>query len=245
MGKEVKKRQGRMIMNGFGRGTNLVVQTFSRGSMIRSLAVLLVVYSLLTGSSLEKPSPPSWATRWHLPLVNKSYSVLDLMEEIDQEGLSVDSLGNPEIYIRQQIDTVRVADNLTSPCHAEGLIQQLGTVRIESPELQSVSLELSEFNPTWLGQTLLPFHFEVIKPLAEFQDFSHATVEAGKIYLFVNNHLGVDLDSLTLKLIDDHNCQILRTIGVAGGLADTRVTAIPSPWRTSVPCFPTTQKVWV
>jgi hypothetical protein len=243
MGKEVKKRQGRMIMNGFGRGTNLVVQTFSRGSMIRSLAVLLVVYGLVTGSSLEKPSPRSSNTWQHLHLVNKSYSVLDLMEEIDQEDLSVDSLGNPEIYIRQQIGTVRATDNLASPGHTEGLIQQLGTVRIESPAPQSVSLGLSEFNPTWPGQTLLPFHFEVTKPLAEFQDSSHATVEAGRIYLFVNNHLGVDLDSLTLKLIGDHNCQILRTIVVAGGLSDTIVTAIPSPWRTPVPCFPTTQNV--
>jgi|GEM_PF-2797629 len=190
--------------------------------MIRSLIVLVVVYSLFTGSSLEKPSPPSWDTRWHLPLVNKSYSVLDLMEEIDQEGLTLDSLGNPEIHVQEEIGTVRVADNLTSAGYSEKLVQQLGTVEIESPEPQSVSVELSEFNPTWVGQTVLPFHFEVTEPLAEFEAFSHATVEAGKIHLFVSNHLGVDLDSLTLKLVDDFNSQILGTIEVAGGLANNQ-----------------------
>jgi len=209
-------------MKGFGKRINLFVQTFSRRRMIRSLIVLVVVYSLFTGSSLEKPSPPSWDTRWHLPLVNKSYSVLDLREDIDQEGLTVDSLGNAEIYIRQQIDTVRVADNLTPAGYSEKLVQQLGTVEIESPELQSVSVELSEFNPTWVGQTVLPFRFEVTEPLAEFEDFSHATVEAGKFHLFLSNHLGVDIDSLTLKPVDDFNSQILGTIEVAGGLANNQ-----------------------
>lgn len=190
--------------------------------MIRSLIVLVVVYSLFTGSSLEKPSPPSWDTRWHLPLVNESYSVPDLMEEIDQEGLTFDSLGNPEIYIRQQIDTVGVANNLTPAGYSEKLVQQLGTVEIESPEPQSVSVEPSEFNPTWVGQTVLPFRFEVTEPLAEFDEFSHATVEEGKIYLFVSNDVGVHLDSLTLKLVDDFNSQILGTIAVAGGLANNQ-----------------------
>lgn len=190
--------------------------------MIRSLIVLVVVYSLFTGSSLEKPSPPSWDTRWHLPLVNKSYSVLDLMEEIDQETLAFDSLGNPEIYIRQQVDTVRVADNLTSPGYSEKLTQQLGIVEIESPEPQTVQVELSGFGPTWVGQTVLPFRFEVTEPLAEFDEFSHATGEEGKIYLFVSNDVGVNLDSLTLKLVDDFNSQILGTIEVAGGLANNQ-----------------------
>jgi hypothetical protein len=190
--------------------------------MIRSLVVLVVVYSLFTGSSLEKPSPPSWDTRWHLPLVNKSYSVLDLIEEIDQEGLTFDSLGNPEIYIRQQIDTVGVANNLTPAGYSEKLVQQLGTGEIESPELQSVSVELSEFDPTWVGQTVLPFRFEVTEPLAEFDEFSHATVEEGKICLFVSNDVGVHLDSLTLKLVDDFNSQILGTIAVAGELANNQ-----------------------
>jgi len=209
-------------MNGFEEKSNLSVQTFYGRRMLRSLLVFLIVCTLHTGCSVERPSPPSWDTQWHLPLVNRSYSVLDLIEEIDQEGLTFDSLGNPEIYIRQQVDTVRVADNLTSPGYSEKLVQQLGIVEIGSPEPQSFSIELSEFNPTWVGQTVMPFHFEVTEPLAEFEVLSHATVEAGKIYLFVSNHLGVDLDSLTLKLMDDYDSQILGTIEVAGGLANNQ-----------------------
>ena len=209
-------------MKGFGKRINLFVQTFSRRRMIRSLLVFLIVSTLHIGCSVERPSPPSWDTQWHPPLVDKSYSVLDLMEEIDQEGLTFDSLGNPEIYIRQQIDTVGVPNNLTPAGYSEKLVQQLGTVEIESPELQSVSVELSEFNPTWVGQTVLPFRFEVTEPLAEFEDFSHATVEAGKFHLFLSNHLGVDIDSLTLKPVDDFNSQILGTIEVAGGLANNQ-----------------------
>jgi len=209
-------------MNGFERRANLFVQTFSRRRMIRSLIVLVVVYSLFTGCSLEKPSPPSWDIRWHLPLVNKSYSVLDLIEEIDQEGLTSDSPGNPEIHVQEEIGTVQVADNLTSASYSEKLVQQLGTVEIESPEPQSVSVELSEFNPTWVGQTVLPLHFEVTEPLVGFEEFSRATVQEGKIYLFVSNDVGVHLDSLTLKLVDDFNSQILGTIEVAGGLANNQ-----------------------
>ncbi len=209
-------------MNGFEEKNNLSVQTLCGRRMIRSLLVFLIVSTLHIGCRAEKPSFPSWDTRWHPPLVDKSYSVLDLMEEIDQEGLTFDSPGNPEIHIRQQIDTVRVADNLTSPGYSEKLIQQLGIVEIESPEPQTISVEPSEFNPTWVGQTVVPFHFEVTEPQAEFEAFSHATVEAGKIHLFVSNHLGVDLDSLTLKLVDDFNSQILGTIAVAGGLANNQ-----------------------
>lgn len=209
-------------MNGFEEKNNLSVQTLCGRRMIRSLLVFLIVSTLHIGCSVERPSPPSWDTRWHLPLVNKSYSVLDLMEEIDQEGLTLDSLGNPEIHVQEEIGTVQVADNLTSASYSEKLVQQLGTVEIESPEPQSVSVELSEFNPTSVGQTVLPFHFEVTEPLAEFEDFSHATVKTGKIYLFLSNDVGVDLDSLTLKPVDDFNSQILGTIEVAGHLANNQ-----------------------
>lgn len=218
----MKRLQGRTIMNGFEEKNNLSVQTLCGRRMIRSLLVFLIVSTLHIGCRAEKPSFPSWDTRWHLPLVNKSYLVLDLMEEIDQEGLTFDSLGNPEVYIRQQIDTVGVANNLTPAGYSEKLVQQLGTVEIESPEPQTVQVELSEFNPTWVGRTVLPLHFEVTEPLAEFDEFSHATVEEGKIYLFLSNDVGVDLDSLTLKPVDDFNSQILGTIEVAGGLANNQ-----------------------
>jgi len=190
--------------------------------MIRSLVVFLVVCGLFAGCSLEKPSPPSWDTQWRLPLVNRSYSVLDLIEEIDQEGLRVDSLGNPEIYVQEQIDTVTVGENLTSRGYSQKLVQELGVLKIESPDSQSLEVELSEFNPPWVGQTVLPFHFEVTQSLAVFDEFSHATVEAGKLYISVHNSLGLDLDSLTLRLRDDYNSQILGTIEVAGGLADSQ-----------------------
>ncbi len=209
-------------MNGFEEKNNLSVQTLCGRRMIRSLLVFLIVGTLHIGCRAEKPSFPSWDTRWHLPLVDKSYSVLDLIEEIDQEGLTLDSLGNPEIHVQEEIGTVQVADNLTSASYSEKLVQQLGTVEIEFPEPQSVSVELSEFNPTWAGRTVLPLHFEVTEPQAEFEDFSHATVEAGKFHLFLSNHLGVDLDSLTLKPVDDFNSQIPGTIEVAGHLANNQ-----------------------
>jgi len=218
----MKRLQGRTIMNGFEEKNNLSVQTLCGRRMIRSLLVFLIVSTLHIGCSVERPSPPSWDTQWHLPLVNKSYSVLDLIEEIDQEGLTFDSLGNPEIHVQEEIGTVQVADNLTSASYSEKLLQQLRTVEIESPEPQSVSVELSEFNPTWVGQTVLPLHFEVTKPPAEFEDFSGATVETGKFHLFLSNDVGVHLDSLTLKLVDDFNSQILGTIEAGGGLANNQ-----------------------
>jgi hypothetical protein len=185
---------------------------------LEALLLLIIGFTLFNGCSIEKPSPPSWDTQWRLPLVNKSYSVLDIIEEIDQEGLTYDSLGNPEIYVNQDIDTLEVGDNLTSPGYHRRLLETLGTLEIESPAPQLVSLDLDDLSPGWPGGPLPPFHFSTSEPLAEFGEYSYATVEAGMIYVEIYNSLGLDLDTLTLQLVDDYDSQILGTIEAGGGL---------------------------
>lgn len=185
---------------------------------LEALLLLVIGCTLFNGCSIEKPSPPSWDTQWRLPLVNKSYSVLDIIEEIDQEGLTYDSLGNPEIYVNQDIDTLEVGDNLTSPGYHRRLLETLGTVEIESPGPQLVSLDLDDLDPGWPGGPLPPFHFSTSEPLAEFEDYSYATVETGMIHVEIYNSLGLDLDTLTVQLVDDYDSQILGTIEVEGGL---------------------------
>jgi hypothetical protein len=170
--------------------------------LILRIAILSAAAGLMimSGCSIKKPEAPSWETTWDLPLVNKSYALSDILEQVDDSLINLDSLGNPYFEINENLDTVLVEDNLRARGKSTQYIQRLGTVSIDPPDAQGITLTKASFGlppeVPWVPAASFD-HFESLQPLT---GFSWALIQNGQMDLTISNDLGVDLDTLVVTL---------------------------------------------
>ncbi len=168
---------------------------------------------LLSGCSIKKPEAPRWETTWDLPLVNKSYALSDILDQIDDSLINLDSLGNPYFEIKEDLDTVLVENNLRVQGEYTQYVQYLGTVNIDPPEAQGITLTKASFGlppgAPWIPAASFD-HYEYMQPL---DGFSWALIQNGQMDLTINNDLGVDLDTLIVTLYNQSD--LSTPLGVA------------------------------
>ena len=68
--------------------------------------VVILVFLTLAQCTVKKPEAPSWNSKLTIPLVNRTYTMTEIIDRIDQDGISFDSLGNVNYSLTQQLDTV-------------------------------------------------------------------------------------------------------------------------------------------
>jgi len=113
--------------------------------------ILISVFSLclltyLSGWSVKKPEMPTWETTWDLPLISSTESIDYLIDELDEEDITFDSLGNPVFIITESIDTTFVGDNLSYNIQTtESFDTTLGAVSIEVIDPQMLDLEINYY----------------------------------------------------------------------------------------------------
>lgn len=167
-----------------------------RITILSALAWLLI----LSGCSIKKPESPSWETTWDLPLVNKSYALSDILEQVDDSLINLDSLGNPYFEINKDLDTVMVEDNLRAQGARKDYVQYLGAVSIAPPDDQSLILTKASFGipegVPWIPALSFD-HYVNMQPIA---GFSWVLIQNGEMALTISNDLGVDLDTLVITL---------------------------------------------
>ena len=79
---------------------------------------------LLSQCSFEKPASPQWDIDLNLPLINKTYTIEELVEDTDE--IVTDSLGNLSFSYEADIDTFSAAGQLSVEGVSEGFSQSLG-----------------------------------------------------------------------------------------------------------------------
>jgi len=165
------------------------------------LLLLFAAGVIITGCSIERPEAPSWESTWDLPLSNKTYTIEEIIEEMDSDEIVFDSLGNPSFSISQDIDTVSVGDNLTSAAVNQAYSDSLGVIDIDAPTVPPTSFGLADLNlPIAIDQIPIDTSFSINEDLAAFGSFDWADISAGVIDIQVNNDLGINIDSLAIGL---------------------------------------------
>jgi hypothetical protein len=66
-----------------------------------TILISLITLSILGACSVEKPESPSWITNWDIPIANNTYGIIDILEDIGDSNLVIDSAGNPGFEITQ------------------------------------------------------------------------------------------------------------------------------------------------
>jgi hypothetical protein len=191
-----------------------------RAKICRILFYMIATAALLifAGCSPKQPEAPRWDTQWDIPLTNKTYNIQDMLDELDEDNLLIDSTGAPRFEFTEGIDTFEVGDNLTAPTSNTTFAEELGIVEIDAPPGETIETPLTDFLTVNFG--IVPASsFSFDENMEEFEEFTWATVESGKLYLEVSNNLKVEITSLSIDVIDTYDNSVLGTIAFAGGLA--------------------------
>jgi len=183
---------------------------FQTGLIIMFAAVVLTI----GGCTINKPEAPSWETTWDLPLTNKSYSIEDLVDEMDSEEIVFDSLGNPSFSITQDIDTISVEDNLTAPAVDHTYSDSLGIIDIDAPTVSPTNFALTDLNiPIVVDQIPADTSFIIDENLSAFSNFDWAQISQGIINIEAANDLGIDIDSLVIAIFNASD--LVTPLGIA------------------------------
>ncbi len=181
--------------------------------------ILLLGLSLLFQCSLKTPSAPSWNTKLTIPLLNKYYDMVTLIEKMDEPSLETDSLRNLFFHIREDLDTIRLWGKLACDSVTQALKETLGTLRITPAESKQMIFSVTDFysgepGPVPPGSAVIQADFDT------FTSFYQVTVKEAYLSMNLVNHLGLGLDSLQLDVIDKVSSQILKTLVIPGGIED-------------------------
>jgi len=186
--------------------------------------IFFLIFLTLVQCSVKKPSAPSWNSSYNLPLLIKSYDMKTLIEKIDDPALIVDSLGNLGIYIQEDIDTIRIRENLELYPLAETFKDTIGEIPFTTTDTQYSELLLSEIYPGGAG-SVPPFSFNLEVNFPELNALQEISIYNGIARFTVENHLGLALDSFSVELVDSASGTTIGTLVFESGIQqDSTVT---------------------
>lgn len=192
-----------------------------------ALILPALAIALLTACSFNEPQSPSWMTTWNVPIANRTYDIYEILEDIDDFNLVPDSAGNPGFSVSQEMDTVRVDDNLTVAGVNVSLKDSVGVVDISAPAGATASTDVYDLLPVSMG-VIPPSGFNYDQPLDTIDSFTWMVVESGDLIASFTNTLDCDLDTFIVTLIDLADYHVVGVSSFPGGLPDnsTRVDTI-------------------
>jgi hypothetical protein len=171
-----------------------------------TLAMVVVVVTLsLIQCSIKKPESPTWNTQVVLPLVNRTYSMTEIVDKIDQEGVSFDADSNVIFTAHREIDTVEIdADNLATGNLSYTTFEQVGLVDIPAPTLAPVTLDITLIAglSTYVPGAVPATSFSINSGIPAASNYTSVGIVNGQAYVIVDNDLGFDITANTVELWD-------------------------------------------
>ena len=188
------------------------------------LVIVLVVLTLIQ-CSIEKPVAPTFTTNLTVPLVNRTYSIREIIDKIDQPGLSLDSAGDVFFSVEKELDTVKIGDKLNLSDLSKEFTGTLGEVSLTPVVPAPLNISLGDYISLGPGD-LPPASFDIQKDFQPFENFNWAQISSGGIDIIIANDFGVDLDTAILQVYDIGYSNLVATApilppGISKGSVDT------------------------
>jgi hypothetical protein len=157
----------------------------------------MLVATAFGSCSFEEPQAPKWDAALTIPLINRYYTMDELIE--DEPSLSADSAGLLHYLYDTELDSFRVGNQLTFEEFSDSYLTSIGQLSFDSPGGANLSVSLPEIYPDAVlfnGLTVVvpPFDFDLGKRvLSPYDEFEWLEVATGTIRLLLNNNLVVTL----------------------------------------------------
>ena len=178
---------------------------FKFGTKLLLTAVVVVVALSLLQCTVKKPESPTWDTQLTLPLLNRTYPMSEIVDKMDQDGITIDSNSNVVFSINRDIDTVRLdADAMTTADLSYSLIQSLGQIDIPAPSIAPIVLDITQVAglATFVPGAIPATSFSITNSIPAISTWTSAGVSSGEAYVIVANNLGFAITADAVELWD-------------------------------------------
>ncbi len=195
--------------------------------------VIILAFLTLVQCTVKKPEAPTWETKLTVPLVNKAWDMAELIDKIDQENLTTDSLGNPFFFYETVLDTVSVEGSFSIADAVDTIAESLGVVQLNPFGGAQVSVDLSDYVALQSG-VVPPISFDITQSLPPMGEFATISVESGYTLVTIVNDFGLDLDTVIVTLNDLQLGAPVTVYDVPGGIpvGDIRVDTVDLSGKT-------------
>ncbi len=170
---------------------------------------------MLATGCIDKPVAPNWDVVANAPIVNKSYTLLDVVSKDSLHLItptSNNSLG--QLYYTQDtaIKPIFVGSQLKLNPISTNSTVALGAIKINNPAPVSANISSTQINSLFVGGSTLAgvpafAKNDLVQSMPTITSFSTATFASGSMSLSIKNHLGNNL-SITVgqvRILDGSN----------------------------------------
>ncbi|MEA1980897.1 MAG: hypothetical protein U9N54_07985, partial [candidate division Zixibacteria bacterium] len=196
--------------------------------------LIISVFLTLAQCTVKKPQSPQWSTNYVIPVINRTYTMEELISKIDAEALNIEGDGNVAFNTTEQLDTFNLnTEQLSTSGLSFNTSDSLGEVEIEPPSSDPVTVSLASvaggLATSLAGDSLrIPENlFNVVFNMPTISTFSSATIAEGDLLSIVNNNLGTQLNNVIVQILDLSNNTTISTTSFSSsipqGVIDTLV----------------------
>jgi hypothetical protein len=189
-------------------GHPMILGTMTRAERVLASWVAFLIVGLSLAGCFEKPlSPvaPVWDVQVNVPLVNRTYTVNELVEK-DPTLLHTDGSGLLVYTNSQQFSPIGIRNDLKVDPASDTYQSRIGTFKIKSPSSKIRKLSAGELNPAlgvMQGQSVVvpSFSFSVAeRPFPIVAEVQQATIASGQVVVTLINQLQVPIDNVYLTV---------------------------------------------
>jgi hypothetical protein len=175
--------------------------------------VVISVLILLPSCDVKSPTAPSWDIELNLPLIDSTYSVLDMVKR-DTTMLSPDYTRDGLLVYStiKEVENIEVSDKLNVDGFLTNSSKEIGTITLQGDSVEaSVGFDWTQQNLT--PGTQVPILAESNRPVnsnfSEITQFQTAIFEQGAITIEIKNnftqHVTLTIDGIAIKNIASPN----------------------------------------
>jgi hypothetical protein len=172
--------------------------------------LVILVFLTLVQCTVKKPEAPEWNTTFVVPVVNRTYTMQELVDKIDQDEIIIDTSGDVAFSVSEDLDTVSVSDDdFSTPDLSYILNETLAPVKIEQPAPVNAVVSLDDLAagyPTVPGfdTLIIPANTQLEATYDHaMETFNWVEVGDGSLKMVVSNDLGFTLYYVVVRVLDN------------------------------------------
>lgn len=166
----------------------------------------IVLCLLIASCTIESPKAPNWTVPINMPLIDSTYTIVDLVDSYENAFIFPDGLLG--LRFESELDTTRLGDYLQIADVSDYFKVGLSDFYMDSIKADADLFTFRTIHPpieALQGKetTLDPFMFvKVPSNNLQHPDFRYASIMDGQAFVTITNHLPVDLEQVVIELVD-------------------------------------------
>ena len=181
---------------------------FKFSSRILLGLIIVVIFLSISQCTIKTPESPSWNTNFVVPVINRTYTMQELIDKADQPELFIDTNGQVAFAITEDIDPVGLStDDFAANDLNYAANRDLGPISIDPPSISPVTVSLSSISGMSSAlpgdsAVVVAGGFNLYNNLPTIDNFNTAAIHSGTMTVSIANNLDINLEIVQFSIYD-------------------------------------------